>query len=1083
MNQHTILLLAANPAEMPRLNVDDEARDIRIALQQKGHGDAFKLEVWPAARPLDLLDGLGTLTPTVVHFSGHGGRGEDRRPVGARRDVGEPTSGDHGAMASHDAERHGLFFQGPNGQPQFVSAAAIGAAFAAAGSSVKLVVLNACYSELLADALLPHISCVVGVAGAIGDASARQFSVGFYGGLGQRRSVVQAFAEGRAAILLDDLPDHDRPQLRVRAGVDARELVVAAMPSATPGRHAFDRTAPSTIPSTRGEPRFIGRDAELTEIQARLEADGVVVISGAPGLGKSRLAREYAHGHAAAYPGGMFFVPFDQPPPVELAKLLRDTERPGAPGESHEDQCRRALRTIGSAGRALLVYDAIADERVLRDWLPADSQHCHVIATSTSAIWARAWSRTEVRPLRDEAAQSLVTSIVGNDADAHLVARIAARAAGITVELCASAAAAHERLCLGDNVEEVAAELSGPATSSFESAWALLSPEARLTLQVASSFATARFPASLVVDALQRIGRTPQAVNHAIDEARIRQLATRDGAYLQVHQLIAQFVRARAPLNGPVRRSLWQGFLSCARAFSEHPGDLERRALMLAHSLRLDDWATLVSDDCAWHEVGEAVVELGQFAQALPWFERAVAAKEQGDVHGRVDAQSLGSSLHQVGFCYAQQGQFAQALPWFERAVAASEKGDVHGRVDAQSLGISLGYVGGCYAQQGQFAQALSWFERAVAASEQGDVHGRVDAQSLGISLHHVGGCYAEQGEFAQAQPWFERAVAASEKGGVHGRVDAQSLGISLHQVGFCYAQQGQFTQALPWFERAVAAIEKGDVHGRVDAESLGRSLHQVGVCYSQRGQFALALPWFERAVAAKEKGDVHGRVDAQSLGISLCRVGDCYSQRGQFALALPRFERAVAAKEQGDVHGRIDPQSLGISLHQVGDCYSKQGQFAQAQPWFERAVAAQEQGDVHGRVDAQSVGRSLHQVGVCYAEQGQLAQALPWFERVVATKQQGDVHGRVDAESLGSSLCYVGDCYAEQGQFVQALPWFERAVAAKERGDVRGRVDVQSLGRSLRRVGECYERLGQSAEALPWFERAHAIENRRGVT
>ncbi|TMQ10649.1 MAG: hypothetical protein E6J91_25765, partial [Deltaproteobacteria bacterium] len=116
-----------------------------------------------------------------------------------------------------------------------MSAAAIKAAFAAAGSSVKLVVLNACYSEALAGALLPHVGCVV-------------FSVGFYGGLGQRRSVEEAFAQGRAAVRLDDLPDHDRPQLRVRADVDARELVVAAMPSATPSRHAFERTSPSTIP-------------------------------------------------------------------------------------------------------------------------------------------------------------------------------------------------------------------------------------------------------------------------------------------------------------------------------------------------------------------------------------------------------------------------------------------------------------------------------------------------------------------------------------------------------------------------------------------------------------------------------------------------------------------------------------------------------------------------------------------------------------------------------------------------------------------------------------------------------------------
>ncbi len=59
---------------------------------------------------------------------------------------------------------------------------------------------------------------------------------------------------------------------------------------------------------------------------------------------------------------------------------------------------------------------------------------------------------------------------------------------------------------------------------------------------------------------------------------------------------------------------------------------------------------------------------------------------EKGDVHGRVDAASLGRSLHQVGSCYSSVGQFAEALPWFERAVATAEKGDVHGRVDAASL-------------------------------------------------------------------------------------------------------------------------------------------------------------------------------------------------------------------------------------------------------------------------------------------------------------------------------------------------------------------------------------------------------------
>ena len=80
--------------------------------------------------------------------------------------------------------------------------------------------------------------------------------------------------------------------------------------------------------------------------------------------------------------------------------------------------------------------------------------------------------------------------------------------------------------------------------------------------------------------------------------------------------------------------------------------------------------------------------------------------QEQGDIHGRVDHESLGSSLHQVGYCLSSPSQFTSARPWFERAVAAKEQGDVHGRVDHESLGSSLHQVGYCLSSQGQFAAA-----------------------------------------------------------------------------------------------------------------------------------------------------------------------------------------------------------------------------------------------------------------------------------------------------------------------------------------------------------------------------------------
>jgi hypothetical protein len=221
------LFLAANPIGTDRLALDREARAIQVELERSGYRDDFEFVTRWAAEPLDLLRALRKLKPTVVHFSGHGGQrvaGEHTSGRAPRRDVVEP--GFHG-----DEQRHGLFFQGSDGRPQLVSAAALEETFGAAGASVQLVVLNACYSDVQAEALLAHIDCVIGMGGSILDDAARSFAIGFYGGLGERESVAAAYQQGRAAISLEGLRDSDRPKLKVRDGVDASQLVLAADPS------------------------------------------------------------------------------------------------------------------------------------------------------------------------------------------------------------------------------------------------------------------------------------------------------------------------------------------------------------------------------------------------------------------------------------------------------------------------------------------------------------------------------------------------------------------------------------------------------------------------------------------------------------------------------------------------------------------------------------------------------------------------------------------------------------------------------------------------------------------------------------
>jgi hypothetical protein len=257
-----ILFLAANPRGTSQLALDREAHAIHLELKRSGHRDRFDFVTRWATEPLDLLRELTELKPTMVHFSGHGGgRGSEAPgPTGARDVV---------ASAPLHAEPPGLYFQDATGGAQVVSSDAIAQTFGAAGASVQLVVLNACYTASTAEALLAHIDCVVGMSGAVHDDAARSFAIGFYNALGGHESVAAAYEHGKAAVYLDGLPHADQPQLLVREGVEATQLILAAVAPVL--RQELRCPYPGMRPYTdKDAASFHGRDREISEMLGRL---------------------------------------------------------------------------------------------------------------------------------------------------------------------------------------------------------------------------------------------------------------------------------------------------------------------------------------------------------------------------------------------------------------------------------------------------------------------------------------------------------------------------------------------------------------------------------------------------------------------------------------------------------------------------------------------------------------------------------------------------------------------------------------------------------------------------------------------
>ena len=192
------LYVAANPTSTDRLKLDEEIRAIAEKIRASEHRDLLEIvSIW-AVRPDDLLQSLNMHKPQIVHFSGHGS------PTGE------------------------IILVDQSGLPKPVSTKALKALFTTLRDNVRVVILNACYSQLQARAITEIIDCAIGMNDAIGDQAAITFAASFYRAIGFGRSIQEAFEQGKIALLLEGISEDDTPELLVKTGIDSSRILLVA---------------------------------------------------------------------------------------------------------------------------------------------------------------------------------------------------------------------------------------------------------------------------------------------------------------------------------------------------------------------------------------------------------------------------------------------------------------------------------------------------------------------------------------------------------------------------------------------------------------------------------------------------------------------------------------------------------------------------------------------------------------------------------------------------------------------------------------------------------------------------------------
>lgn len=212
MDSIHVVFAAANPSATTHIQIDEEVREIEAQLAKSEYAQAvtgnaerrhpIRIRALWAARLTDLVREVAAFQPGVVQFSGHG---EGQR---------------------------GLLMIDTSGQPMCIDGKVLRAVLGEFAATTRLVVLNACYSQVQAEEISQVIDCVIAMNDGISDRAASLFAASLYGQLALGCSIGRAFRLGQAIVGAHCPEDAAIPCLLTRMGVEPDKVFLTIDPPA-----------------------------------------------------------------------------------------------------------------------------------------------------------------------------------------------------------------------------------------------------------------------------------------------------------------------------------------------------------------------------------------------------------------------------------------------------------------------------------------------------------------------------------------------------------------------------------------------------------------------------------------------------------------------------------------------------------------------------------------------------------------------------------------------------------------------------------------------------------------------------------
>jgi DNA-binding SARP family transcriptional activator/tetratricopeptide (TPR) repeat protein len=721
---------------------------------------------------------------------------------------------------------------------------------------------------------------------------------------GRQADALEVYRRGRESLV---------EELGLEPGGELRELERAILTGSAPlaEQPVAERpgaAVPRLLPTDIAD--FTGRDELVEAIERRLvESDPergavpVIVLAGAPGIGKTTLAVHLAHRLAGRYPDGQLFA--DLHGRVVSAEQVLDrflralgTTVGGRP-ESMDERAER-YRDLLAARRVLIVLDNVADEEQVRSLLPGSSRSA-VLITSRGRLAGLAGA-THVEPgvFGAEQASALLARIAGPErvgsepgATTELAALcgylpLALRVAGTRLAARPHWSVRH----LVDRLADEASRLdelhhSGVGVrASFTLAYEQASEGARRLFRLLGVLDLADFSGWVSAALLDRPVVEAQDRLDELADAHLVEVEGRGAhARYRIHDLIRIFARERLASEGtPEERRAALGRV--AGTLLHLTVRARRRAGWPSSGRPLSPELLYALPD----RVAEEVVD-----PPVGWFERertnlVTAVRLTADAGLTEQCWTLASSAETPQGTESYRGDWREAN---EIAMAATVRdGDDLGRA------VLLFCSGIRLARDDRLDEAILAYRQAAglfAALGHTVREARANVQ-VGIFLRITG-------RVAEAEECYRRALAALREAG-----DVAGVANALLQLGHARLAEGDVEGS-----RAVLA-EALETSRRAGARHLeAQVLRLLGDLHRQEGRWDAAIGALRRAHAlTRETGDPIGQAYAL-LGVGLVRLRT--EDLGGAAEALEQAAGLVRGSGDRMVDARILTASGELAL------------------------------------------------------------------------------------------------------------------------------------------------------------------------